>query len=196
MFDIKNCVDRVFILEAAKEFPVRLCGFIVYSRKNPHVSQLLRDIDYWMELDAISGVNWPIFAIRPVSQKHPYTHRDARIDEADEELVRMCLDLEDEELPCFVCFIWDDKGRLRKISHKIDDRSVATVHDDLRELVTRVSRVITDIREEYMHSENVFRNVKVEVESYNAQTKFKSIVKDAVWMIDMFNRLPQRRWNQ
>jgi hypothetical protein len=170
-----------------------LCGFIVYSRKNPHVSQLLRDIDYWMELDAISGVNWPIFAVRPVAQRHPYTRSAARIDEVDEESVRMCLDLEDEELPCFVCFMWDDKGNLRKISHKIDDRSIETTHTDLRELVTRVSRVITDIHEEYMQSENVFRNVKEEVESYNAQTRFKSIVKGTVWMIDMFNRLPQGR---
>jgi len=194
MFDIKGCVDRAFILEASKESPVRMCGFIVYSRKNPHVSQLLRDIDYWRELDAISGVNWPIFSIRPVAQKRTYTRNDARIDEADEARVRMCLDIEDEELPCFVCFMWDDQGNLRKISHKIDDRSLATTHADLKELVTRVSRVITDIQEDYIQSENVFRNVKVEVEAYNAQTKFKSVVRDAGWMIDMFNRLPQRRF--
>lgn len=193
MFDIKDCVDRAFIFEAAKESPVRLCGFIVYSRKNPHVSQLLRDMDYWRELDALSGVNWPIFAVRPVSHQNVYTRQDARKDEAEEEVVRMCLDLEDEELPCFVCFIWDDHGNLRKISHRIDDKSVAATHDDLRELVTRISRVITDIHEEYMKSENVFRNVKIEVESYNAQNKFKSVVEGAAWMIDMFNRLPQGR---
>lgn len=46
MFDIKDYVDKGFVLEAAKESPIRLCGFIVYSRKNPHLSQLLRDIDY------------------------------------------------------------------------------------------------------------------------------------------------------
>ncbi len=193
MFDIKNCVDRAFILEAAKEFPVRLCGFIVYSRKNPHISQLLRDIDYWKELDAISGVNWPIFAVRPVALMRTYTRCDSRLDEVDEEMVRMCLDIEEEELPCFVCFMWDEHGNMRKISHRIDDRSVASTHADLRELVSRVARVINDIHEEYMQSENVFRNVKVEVESYNAQTKFKSIVNGAVWMIDMFNRLPQGR---
>ena len=193
MFDIKDCVESALILEAAKESPVRLCGFIVYSRKNPHVSQLLRDFDYWRELDAISGVNWPIFAIRPVANQNAYTRHDARKDEADEAVVRMCLDLEDEELPCFVCFMWDDQGNLRKISHKIDDRSVETTHTDLRELVSRVARVITDIHEEYRQTENVFRNVRVEVESYNTQIKFKSIVEDAFWMIDMFNRLPQRR---
>ena len=194
MFDIKNCVDRAFILEAAKESPVRLCGFIVYSRKNPHVSQLLRDMDYWRELDAISGVNWPIFAVRPVSQQNTYTRQDARKDEVEEDTVRMCLGLEDEELPCFVCFMWDNQGDLRKISHKIDDRSVETTHADLRELVSRVAHVITDICDEYRQSESVFRNVKVEVESYNAQTKFKSVVKDVLGMIDMFNRLPQRRF--
>ena len=112
MFDIKDYVDKGFVLEAAKESPIRLCGFIVYSRKNPHLSQLLRDIDYWKELDAISGVNWPIFAIRPVAQKGPYTRQDALRDEADEEIVRMCLDIKNEELPCFVCFMWNDEGEL------------------------------------------------------------------------------------
>jgi len=189
MFDIKNYVNQGFVLEAAKESPIRLCGFIVYSRKNPHVGMLLRDMDYWKELDAISGVNWPIFAIRPIVQNRPYTSRDAMNDEADEENVRMCLDMKSEELPCFVCFMWDDQGKLKKISHKIDDRTLETTHTDLRQMVTLVADVVKEIRPEYLQTENVFRNVEQAIESYNTTTRIRSIVKNSSWMIEMFYKL-------
>jgi hypothetical protein len=190
MFDIKDYVDQGFMLEAAKEFPVRLCGFIVYSRKNPHVAKLLRDFDYWRELDAISGVKWPIFAIRPVAKTTPYTRKDAQQEEADEMEVRACLDISGSDIPCFVCFIWNDNGELQKITHRIDDRTLETTHADLREIVSRVSDVINDILPEYMQSENVFRNVRFAIEAYNTQTKVRDVAKNAKWTIDMLNSLP------
>jgi hypothetical protein len=189
MFDIREYVEGEILFEVAKESPVRLCGFVVYSRKHPHVSKVLRDEDYWRELDAISGVNWPIFAIRPVSPTGYYTRNESMNDEANETAVRMCLDIEENELPCFVCFIWDDKGELRKITHKIDDRTMATTHTDLRNLVTRVADAINAIKPEYAQSENVFRNVKETVEAYNTQTTFRSAMNSASWLIDMLRKL-------
>lgn len=189
MFDIGEYIEGKILFEIAKESPVRLCGFIVYSRKHPHVAKVLRDEDYWRELDAISGVNWPIFAIRPVSPTGYYTRNESMNDEANETAVRMCLDIEENELPCFVCFIWDDIGELRKITHKIDDRTMATTHIDLRNLVTRVADAINAIKPEYAQSENVFRNVKETVEAYNTQTTFRSAMNSASWLIDMLGKL-------
>lgn len=189
MFDIGEYIEGKILFEIAKESPVRLCGFIVYSRKHPLVAKVLRDEDYWRELDAISGVNWPIFAIRPVSPNGYYTRRDAMQYEANENAVRTCLEMEDSELPCFVCFIWDDQGNLKKISHKIDDRTLETTHEDLRNLVTRVADAINAIQPEYAQSENVFRNVKNTVEAYNAQTRFMSIAESASWLLNMLRKL-------
>ena len=189
MFDIGEYIEGKILFEIAKESPVRLCGFIVYSRKHPHVAKVLHDEDYWRELDAISGVNWPIFAIRPVSPNGYYTRRDAMQYEANENAVRTCLEMEDSELPCFVCFIWDDQGNLKKISHKIDDRTLETTHEDLRNLVTRVADAINAIQPEYAQSENVFRNVKNTVEAYNAQTRFMSIAESASWLLNMLRKL-------
>lgn len=189
MFDIGEYIEGKILFEIAKESPVRLCGFIVYSRKHPHVAKVLRDEDYWRELDAISGVNWPIFAIRPVSPNGYYTRRDAMQYEANENAVRTCLKMDDSELPCFVCFIWDDQGNLKKISHKIDDRTLETTHADLRNLVTRVADAINAIQPEYAQSENVFRNVKDTVEAYNAQTRFMNIAESASLLLDMLRKL-------
>lgn len=192
MFDIGEYIEREILFEIAKESPVRLCGFIVYSRKHPHVAKVLRDEDYWRELDAISGVNWPIFAVRPVSPNGYYTCRDAMQYEANENAVRACLEMEDSELPCFVCFIWDDQGNLKKISHKIDDRTLETTHADLRNVVTRVADAINAIKPEYAQSENVFRNVKETIEAYNTQTRFMSIAESASWLLDMLGKLMPR----
>lgn len=189
MFDIGEYIEGKILFEIAKDSPVRLCGFIVYSRKHPHVAKVLRDEDYWRELDAISGVNWPIFAIRPISPDGYYTRRDAMQYEANEDAVRACLEMGDSELPCFVCFIWDDQGNLKKISHRIDDRTLETTHTDLRNLVTRVADAINAIKPEYAQSENVFRNVKETVEAYNTQTRFISIAESASWLLDMLRKL-------
>lgn len=189
MFDIGEYIEGKILFEIAKESPVRLCGFIVYSRKHPYVAKVLRDEDYWRELDAISGVNWPIFAIRPVSPNGYYTRKDAMTDEANESAVRACLEMEDSELPCFVCFIWDDQGNLKKISHRIDDRTLETTHTDLRNLVTRVADAVNAIQPEYAQSENVFRNIKETVEAYNTQTKFLAIAESTSWLIDMMRKL-------
>lgn len=189
MFDIREYIEGEILFEVAKESPVRLCGFIVYSRKHPHVVKVLRDEDYWRELDAISGVNWPIFAIRPVNPQGYYTRKDAMTDEANENAVRACLEMEDYELPCFVCFIWDDQGNLKKIFHRIDDRTLETTHTDLRNLVTRVADAINAIKPEYAQSENVFRNVKETVEAYNTQTRFFSVINSASWLLDMLRKL-------
>lgn len=189
MFDIGEYIEGKILFETANESPVRLCGFIVYSSRHPHVAKVLRDEDYWWELDDISGVNWPIFAIRPVSPNGYYTRRDAMQYEANENAVRACLEMEDSELPCFVCFIWDDQGNLKKISHRIDDRTLETTHTDLRNLVTRVADAINAIKPEYAQSENVFRNVKETVETYNAQTRLIPIAESASWLLDMLRKL-------
>lgn len=109
--------------------------------------------------------------------------------EANENAVRTCLEMEDSELPCFVCFIWDDHGNLKKISHKIDDKTLETTHTDLRNLVTRVADAINAIKPEYAQSENVFRNVKETIEAYNAQTRFFSVINSASWLLDMLRKL-------
>ena len=44
----------------------RIYGFIMYTRKHSYIVKVLRDNDFWNELDEISGANWPIFSIKPL----------------------------------------------------------------------------------------------------------------------------------
>ena len=48
----------------------RIYGFIMYTRKHSYIVKVLRDNDFWNELDEISGANWPIFSIKPLDDGH------------------------------------------------------------------------------------------------------------------------------
>lgn len=61
--------DVGLIRETAKESRSRICGFIMYTKADAFVAKVLKDDDYWDSLDAISGPNWPIFAVRPLCSR-------------------------------------------------------------------------------------------------------------------------------
>ena len=48
----------------------RIFGFIMYTRRHSYIKKVLEDVDFWNELDEISGSRWPIFAVRPLAQGH------------------------------------------------------------------------------------------------------------------------------
>ena len=43
----------------------KIYGFIMYTQRHSYIIKVLRDDDFWNELDEISGANWPIFSVRP-----------------------------------------------------------------------------------------------------------------------------------
>ena len=48
---------------------VKVFGAIIYSNRHPHIKKVLKDEDYWISLDDISGTRWTIFAARAVEGK-------------------------------------------------------------------------------------------------------------------------------
>lgn len=119
-----NDVD--LIRKVAKKSRSRICGFIMYTRADAFVAKVLKDDDYWDSLDAISGPNWPIFAVRPLySGKKTFScagRKDGHIalgvpsirKEPKENL--KCLQFfnldSTEQLPCFIAFYISDKNEV------------------------------------------------------------------------------------
>ena len=48
---------------------VKVFGAIIYSNRHPHIKKVLKDEDYWIALDDVSGTRWTIFAARAVEGK-------------------------------------------------------------------------------------------------------------------------------
>lgn len=64
--NLKDHITHGIIKDVAGLAMSRICGFIVYSAKNVNVAKVVKDKEYWEELNAISGPNWPIFCVRPI----------------------------------------------------------------------------------------------------------------------------------
>lgn len=169
----------------------RISGFIMYTRRHSYVVNALSDKNKWNELDEISGANWPIFSVRPHDNfsipRSAYNDGDSSIaymmvmttDEPNDNrgLLEVFSLNEKDDLPCFVIFIWRDNNELERLVWKLNNDSVDEVFKSIREVVELVSETEGYIDPEYKRSENVYRNVKQNVE---ARLFRKSIVRKGV----------------
>lgn len=159
----------------------RIAGFILYTRKHANIVKILKDDDYWCSLDEISGPNWPIFAVRPLESRYcslrgssipgtismmvPTYHEP----NANRKVLKYFGLEESADLPCFIVFMWDDNNQLCQIDWKIDDYSVDSAYNSIKEVVELISKAEQEILPEYKMSTSVFRQVKSEIEG----TKFR-----------------------
>lgn len=154
----------------------RIAGFILYTRKHANVAKILKDDDYWNSLDELSGPNWPIFAVRPLESG--YCSFRGRYDPGTINMmlptyhdpnanirVLKYFGLEEAgDLPCFIVFMWDDNNQLRQIDWKVNDYSIETAYNSIKEVVELISKAEQEILPEYKMSTSVFRQVKSEIE--------------------------------
>lgn len=167
----------------------RIAGFILYTRKHANVAKILKDDDYWNSLDELSGPNWPIFAVRPLESR--YCSIRGRYDpgtinmmlptyhepNANRRVLKYFGLEESVDLPCFIVFMWDDINQLCQIDLKIDDYSVDSAYNSIKEVVELISKAEQEILPEYKMSTSVFRQVKSEIEGTKFRKGFLRICK-------------------
>lgn len=167
----------------------RIYGFILYTEENPYVVIVLQDDTFWNALNSISGSNWPIFAVKPFRQGKKekmgagagYTGFLVETWNEPASNIPVLRDFglkSTEELPLFVAFMWDDKDELNEVVVPIQGTDIDTTYCSLEEIVKIISRVEDAIKPEYKKTVNVFRNVKVELESLNF--KYKAIQRGKI----------------
>lgn len=69
-----NSLQKNFTVELLRdkcniESKSRIYGFILYTSSHPFVVKTLQDPAFWNALDEMSGPNWPIFSVKPKSEK-------------------------------------------------------------------------------------------------------------------------------
>ena len=60
--------------------------------------------------------------------------------------------------------MWDDNNQLRQIDWKVNDYSIETAYNSIKEVVELISKAEQEILPEYKMSTSVFRQVKSEIE--------------------------------
>ena len=93
---------------------VKVFGSIIYSDRHPHIKKVLKDEDYWLALDNISGTRWAIFAVRTVEGRTELSGGGPKgslgmmvqlwIEPSKNKQLMQYLEIESTEKPLFVIF--------------------------------------------------------------------------------------------
>lgn len=180
----------------------RICGFIVYNQKHANVVKVLRDKDYWVEFDAISGANWPIFCVRPLDEKirrikgSSNGERMSMLVRSDDEpntnrdiLNYFGLRDSEEDLPCFVLFAWDDNDHLCKNIYRIDAETIDSTHSSLRQIILIISQTENEILAEYKSSISVYRNASYAIDALRTRQKVAKYYENANYLLNPIRKL-------
>ena len=174
--DIRNRSDKPYS---------NIYGFIMYTSAHPYITKVLRDDDFWNALDEISGENWPIFAIRPLT-KGSYGFPNVppgyvgfmKMEWKEPNENKKYLDFfslkNTEQLPCFIAFKFNDDETIEQVVYKLNNDSEQGAFDSLRTIVELITNTESQILPEYKRTDAVFNNVKMDIESYVLR---KGIVK-------------------
>ena len=176
----KEDFDLKLLKGLCEESVSRIYGFILYTRRHANVVNFLQNPNYWNCLDDISGPNWPIFSVRPLMPgsmqfkgQGPKGTIGMIISSWHEPNAnRMLLDFfglkESSDLPCFIGFIWDDRGQLQQFEWEIDESSVDKVYESLKNVVSLVSDAEARVSEELKSTEVLWENVIAAINKENS----------------------------
>lgn len=178
----------------------RIYGFILYTDKDLYVRKMLADKLYWEELDKKSGARWPIFTVRQLEKGHEEIMPTGSVgtsfmlkkwfEPATNMDVLETFEIKStEDLPAFVAFIWDNNDVIQSISVNINGRSDSEVYNKVEEVVTAIARAENAVLPQYRQNEELFRNVKAELEALNFRYTAKSIIKMAQKFMPLFRMI-------
>ena len=91
-----------------------------------------------------------------------------------------------DDLPCFVIFIWKDDNTTERIVWKLKNDSADEVFKSIREVVEIVSNTESEVLPEYKRSENLYINVKKNVEAVLFRKRIVKTGKDLLKIINFF----------
>ena len=131
-----------------------LFGVIIYTDSHPNVKKVLRDEDYWIALDEISGPKWAVFSVRA----HPGGWEIPRMPEgmigmltqvwkepsANRELLS-AFELEDtKELPAVVVFVLNG-DELHRTVIPLDDSTSDAAVSSIKSAFTEVADALASL---------------------------------------------------
>lgn len=197
MFPLEKEFGLIELRRRCDNSTSRIFGFIMYTRRHSYIAKVLRDVDFWNELDEISGPRWPIFAVQPLKQGHyqspPYDGIGMMVPiwvEPNEN--RKYLDVfslkESSDLPCFVVFIWNDDDEMEQISFKLSNNNLEEAFDSIREIVSVISETERQILPKYRKTDRVFINAKEDLKAHFVRKKIKDSFQYFSYLRDFFSK--------
>lgn len=115
-------------------------GFMLFTNEHPYMKKVMRDEDFWLEFNDKSGINWPIFSIKPLNEQDISYNKKA--------LSFFNLDNEND-LPCLVIFALDSNKEevAYQRTYKLKGNSVDEVHTSIKNAIESVADIEKTIRQ-------------------------------------------------
>lgn len=153
---------------------VKVFGAIIYSNSHPHIKKVLKDEDYWLALDDISGTRWAIFAARAIEGRTeirgggpPGTFGmmyQVWIEPSENRKLIEYLEIESTKKPLFVIFTRLKKGSILKSILTLDDTSTEKAYGRLNKIIRDLTSSIERIEKENIEDyESVFNALNMSV---------------------------------
>lgn len=148
----------------------------MYTRADAHIKKVIKDEDYWDALDAASGVNWPIFVVKPLNKtcciyanyRSRFSEEDNKVKEpsGNSKYLKLFQIDSTDSLPCFVAFYIKDNDEVEQLTYKIKGRTKVDTYNSLREIVDEIAKAERLILPQYKRTENVFREAASNLHAY------------------------------
>jgi len=172
--------------QKAKSDVVQLFGVILYTDENPHIKKALRDDDYWLALDGVTGKNFAVFSVRPEKGRYEFprfppgfTGMMVKLwkEPADNKKLIDFFGLEStERLPLLLLFT-EVNGEYLSIQFRIDDSNEVNAYQSTRSHLEFACGVISKIRKEnYSDGAGLFAALSLQ----NDQRTFWKSIKNGV----------------
>jgi hypothetical protein len=152
---------------------VKVFGAIIYSNRHPHIKKVLKDEDYWIALDDISGTRWTIFAARAVEGKTESRGGGGPpgflgmmyqvwVEPSQNRQLIEYLAIESTEKPLFVIFARLKNGQILKSILNLDDSSMEKAYKRLNSIIRDLTSSVERIEKENIENyESVFNAVEM-----------------------------------
>lgn len=135
----------------------QLFGVVLYTDEHPNLKKVLRDDDYWLALNEVTGNDFAVFSIRPKKGGHsmpksPMGSMGMMVPiwvepKENQEIIKI-FELEDtRKLPLLLLFA-EINGSYVSIQLPLKDSSVDVAYNSIREQLECSCRAISAVRRE------------------------------------------------
>jgi hypothetical protein len=172
---------------------VKVFGAIIYSNRHPHIKKVLKDEDYWLALDEISGARWAIFAARAIEGKTEIRGGgppgssgllvQVWVEPSENSKLIEYFEIDSTEKPFFVVFTRLKKGNILKSILTLNDSSTEKTYDRLNKIIRDLTSSIEKIEKENIEDyETVFNAINMSVTHIHDMDVLKRLFNIYQWL--------------
>ncbi len=165
------------------KFP--LLGMFLFTEANPHIVKILKDIDYWNALEALSGDNIGIFATSLFKGSYAFPPSKPGYlsmmipvwqEPKENKKILSFFNIENSrELPLFVIFCFEDNEiRLHKIS--IEEENSDKAFNSIKNTLEIIDSIYGDGNRNSLSKQDAFRKLSNKILFEKASGKFKTLL--------------------